>query len=119
MNDRALLSARVAECNANSGCLQDAPQVVSTESSDGDSSCGTDDACLVGEDRVSHMSDTEREDAIVRAGKAIEAWYSRYQASGDPRALDIAYRMLGNQKALIEGRSAAFVARLEAERGLR
>jgi hypothetical protein len=101
MNDANLLRSRVAECNAESERCADFAGVKAQQ--------------FVG-DHAEPMSDEDREDAIVRAGKAMAAWYSRFQASGDAKALDIAYRLLHTQKTLIEGRSAAYVAKLEQER---
>jgi hypothetical protein len=64
------------------------------------------------------MSDEEREQAAYRAGAAMQGWYSQYQLTGNTECLDRAYHCMGIQKRLLAGRSAAFVAQLEAERGL-
>lgn len=66
------------------------------------------------------LDDEAREWAIRRAGRAMEGWYSRYEASGkkDTGALAQAVRCQGHMATLVRGRSAAQVARMEAERGL-
>ena len=73
---------------------------------------------FVGERPV--FTDDEREEAIRRAGRAMESWFNRYEASGkkDTGALAQAVRCQGHMATLIRGRSAAQVARMEAERGL-
>ena len=62
----------------------------------------------------------EREEAIRRAGRAMESWFNRYERSGkkDTGALAQAVRCQGHMATLIRGRSAAMVARMERERGL-
>ena len=66
------------------------------------------------------LDDDAREWAIRRAGRAMEGWYSRYEASGkkDTGALAQAVRCQGHMATLIRGCSAAQVARMERERGL-
>ena len=73
---------------------------------------------FVGERPV--FTDDEREEAIRRAGRAMESWFNRYEASGkkDTGALAQAVRCQGHMATLIRGRSAAQVARMERERGL-
>lgn len=77
---------------------------------------------LVGQDAACDppLDDDAREWAIRRAGRAMEGWYSRYEASGkkDTGALAQAVRCQGHMATLIRGRSAAQVARMERERGL-
>ena len=103
MNDANLLRSRVAECNAESERCADFASVKAQQ--------------FVG-DHAEPMSDSDREAAAFRAGNAMLAWYSQYKLTGKPEFLDNAYQALGLQKKLLAGRSAAFVARLERERGL-
>lgn len=65
------------------------------------------------------MTDEEREQAAYRAGCAMQAWYSQYQLTGEPKYLDMAHEAMGLMRKLLAGRSAEQVARLEQERGLR
>jgi hypothetical protein len=64
------------------------------------------------------MSDEEREQAAYRAGNAMLAWYSQFKQTRNTDDLDRAYHCMGIQKRLLAGRSAAFVAQLEKDRGL-
>lgn len=66
------------------------------------------------------LTDQTREEAIRRAGSAMHAWYSRYEMSArkDAGALAQAVHCQQQMYALIRGRSAAQVARMEQERGL-
>ena len=64
------------------------------------------------------MTDSEREAAAIRAGNAMQAWYSQWRLTGNAAYLDNAYHALGLQKKLLAGRSPEFVARLERERGI-
>lgn len=64
------------------------------------------------------MSDSEREAAAVRAGNAMQAWYSQYQITRDPQLLDRSYEAMRLMRKLLAGRSAEYVARLESERGI-
>lgn len=64
------------------------------------------------------MSDEEREDAICRAGKAIEHHMGLYAASSDLMDRGDADRARLLMQQLIAGRSAEQVARMERERGL-
>jgi hypothetical protein len=107
VNNEALFSARLAECNAPSPFRED------------DTSCQAERqsgaAQGVGESR---LSDDEREAAILRAGSAMQAWYSRFRQSGESTALDMAHRHMEQMRALVMGRSASQVERMERERGL-
>jgi hypothetical protein len=71
----------------------------------------------VGESR-DRLSDEEREAAIHRAGKAIEHHMALYAASSNLADRGDADRARLLMQQLIAGRSAAFVAKLELERGL-
>lgn len=51
------------------------------------------------------MTDAEREEAASRAGVAMEAWFSHYQQTGNPRFLDVAYSCLGMMRTLLAGRT--------------
>jgi hypothetical protein len=66
----------------------------------------------------SSISDCQREAAIVNAGREIEEHMRAYGESGDftDRAAADAARL--RMEALIRGRSAGQVARMEQERGL-
>lgn len=95
------------------------PQVAQKIADRGAVSRQPSDVSQVGEGRHSNgMTDDEREDAIYRAGVAMEVWYARFKASQDQADLDLAYHYLGIQKTLLAGRSAEYVAKLEQERGL-
>lgn len=110
MNDRTLLSARVAECNANSLSVQfPSPETVNP-SDECSLPCQT--------ETTEPFTDEAREQAAYRAGCAMQAWYARYQHTGNPAFLDNAYQALGLMRKLLAGRSAEKVAQMEAERGL-
>lgn len=64
------------------------------------------------------MSDEEREDAIRRAGNAIEHHMAQYAASSNLADRGDADRARLLMQQLIAGRSAEQVARMERERGL-
>jgi hypothetical protein len=69
----------------------------------------------VGQDR---LSDDEREEAIRRAGRALEAHYFTWCCTGDFAAKADADRAQMLMTALIRGRSKDAVLRLEIKRGL-
>lgn len=73
---------------------------------------------FVGESRE-RMCDQEREEAIRRAGKAIESHMARYAKTSDLMDRGDADRARLLMQRLIAGRSAEQVAKLELERGLR
>jgi hypothetical protein len=64
------------------------------------------------------MSDAERESAIKRAGLAVERHMAEYERTGCFAARGNADRARLAMQALIRGRSAARMARMERERGL-
>jgi hypothetical protein len=71
-------------------------------------------------DRLHHrLTDSERENAIHRAGDLFLKYMAKYEATSDLQYLGDARRALLNQSLLIQGRSAEMVARMEKERGLR
>jgi hypothetical protein len=124
MNDRALLSARVADCNARSPICS--PVSDECKLSRCPENATPDDRYAL------RLSDESREDAIRRAGAALIAAYSRKEAARrryevsscltdradmDAASLD-ARQALRVMEALIRGRSAQMVARMEQERGL-
>jgi hypothetical protein len=81
--------------------------------------CGTGDVTAVS-DRLHHrLTDSERENAIHRAGDLFLKYMAKYEATSDLQYLGDARRALLNQSLLIQGRSAEMVARMEKERGLR
>jgi hypothetical protein len=67
---------------------------------------------------VRHCTDAEREHAIVLLGQQMQAAYARYEASGCFSDLGEAHSKRMLMEALIRGRSASQVARMEAARGL-
>lgn len=64
------------------------------------------------------LSDSERENAIHRAGDLFLKYMAKYEATSDLQYLGDAKRALLNQSLLIKGRSPEQVARMEKERGL-
>ncbi len=64
------------------------------------------------------LTDAEREQAIVRAGNAMKAAFARYEGSSNFADLGDAHRARMSMESLINGRSAAQVARMEQERAL-
>lgn len=64
------------------------------------------------------LADDEREAEILRAGNEIEAAMGRYAASSDLIDRADADRARLRMEALIRGRSAAQVQRMEQERGI-
>lgn len=64
------------------------------------------------------LSDSERENAIHRAGDLFLKYMAKYEATGDLQYLGDARRALLNQSLLIKGRSPEQVARMEKELGL-
>jgi hypothetical protein len=64
------------------------------------------------------LSDEQREAAIERASKALCAAHERVMAGGGFEAAGDRERALALFYALVRGRSAAQVARMERERGL-
>lgn len=69
----------------------------------------------VGEGRLSHA---EREEAIRRAGEAMEGAYRLFAETGKAEDLDRAYRHLQQMRELVAGRPPEVVAAMEQERGL-
>lgn len=59
-----------------------------------------------------------REQAIRRAGLAMESAYGDYKRTGSAADLDRAYQHLGQMRQLIGGRRPEYVAALETQRGL-
>jgi len=89
---------------------------------DGASFLNADDACQT----APTMTDAEREEAIARAGAAMQSEYAAYKAADARRDVEAAtthlnraYRHLEQQRELVAGRSREQVQRMEAERGLR
>lgn len=68
--------------------------------------------------QVTTMTDAEREEAIQRAGKAIEKHMAIWASDGCMAARGDVDRARQSMEALIAGRSPEQVARMEAERGL-
>jgi hypothetical protein len=66
----------------------------------GNSVCQSGEGTPVG-NVLPEMSDEEREAAAYRAGVAMNAWYSRYQETGDRAALHIAHRHLTQMLAIL------------------
>jgi hypothetical protein len=64
------------------------------------------------------LTDAQREAAIKLAGEAIERHMARYQQSHCFADLGAADRARLSMEALIKGRSAAQIHRMEVERGL-
>jgi len=64
------------------------------------------------------FTDDDREQAIVRAGNAMKAAFARYEGSSNFADLGDAHRARMSMESLIRGRSAAQVARMEADREL-
>lgn len=62
--------------------------------------------------------DAARERAIVFAGEQLIAWMGEWERSGDFAHRGVADYWRIRQEALIHGRSAGQVRRMEAERGL-
>lgn len=69
-------------------------------------------------DQPHPLTDDEREAAIVRAGDAMQAAMARYDASSNFADRGDADRARLIMENLINGRSAAQVARMEQERAL-
>ena len=107
MENAALLSSRVAACNAPSPFRQDDTYTANVRQPvDGES---------VGEVRLSSF---QREEAIWRAGQAMERAYGDFQLTGHQTDLDRAYRHLEQMRELVAGRAPAVVRQMELERGL-
>lgn len=64
------------------------------------------------------MTDTERESEIARLSAEMEAAYALRQSDGCFAAKGRADSLMRQRDDLVRGRSAAQVARMEAERGL-
>lgn len=86
----------------------------------GERVCQSGERIGVSQERVinSPMTDEEREAAAYRAGVAMQAWYSKYQSTGDPQALSIAHHHMTQMVSILAGRSPEQIARMEQERGL-
>lgn len=69
-------------------------------------------------DQPQTFTDDDREQAIVRAGNAMKAAFARYEGSSNFADLGDAHRARMSMESLIRGRSAAQVARMEADREL-
>ena len=69
-------------------------------------------------DQPQTFTDDDREQAIVRAGNAMKAAFARYEGSSNFADLGDAHRARMSMENLINGRSAAQVARMEADREL-
>jgi len=69
-------------------------------------------------DQPQTFTDDDREQAIVRAGNAMKAAFARYEGSSNFADLGDAHRARMSMESLINGRSAAQVARMEQSRGL-
>ena len=69
-------------------------------------------------DQPQTFTDDDREQAIVRAGNAMKAAFARYEGSSNFADLGDAHRARMSMESLINGRSAAQVARMEQERAL-
>lgn len=72
----------------------------------------------VGRSAHHRLTDSERENAIHRAGDLFLKYMAKYEATSDLQYLGDARRALLNQSLLIQGRSPEQVARMEKERGL-
>jgi hypothetical protein len=96
---------------AQSPCVQDAAPDSVNPSDDAHTSRRTSE--------TQPFSDEEREDAIRRAGKAIEHHMALYASSSDLMDRGDADRARLLMQRLIAGRSAEQVGKLELERGLR
>lgn len=134
MNARSLLFSRFPEPGTKCPSSQHESSPVAHELPKGATPCEIAPQGEVGEGRLSEgrLSDSERESAIKRAGDALIAAYSRKEAArrrydtsscltdkADMDAADLQAReALRLMEALIRGRSAAMVARMERERGL-
>lgn len=70
------------------------------------------------EQPVTKLSDEEREDAITRAGRALESHYFVWCCTGSFAAKGDADRARLLMEALIRGRSKAQVRALEIRKGL-
>lgn len=68
--------------------------------------------------QTQQCADAQREVEILHEGRQIEEYMRQYAETGDFAARGAADRARLRMEALIRGRSAAVVARLEAERGL-
>jgi hypothetical protein len=110
VNDATLLSARVAAINAKSLSVQfPAPDSVNP----------SDTADTSRQPKSTQpLTDSEREAAIVQAGKAIEHYMAEYERTGCFGARGDADRSRRLMELLIRGRSPEQVARMERERGL-
>ncbi len=64
------------------------------------------------------LTNDQREAAIALAGRAIERHMTTYKQTNCFDALGMADRARMSMETLIKGRSAAQVARMEADRGL-
>ena len=69
-------------------------------------------------DQPQTFTDDDREQAIVRAGNAMKAAFARYEGSSNFADRGDADRARLIMENLINGRSAAQVARMEQERAL-
>jgi hypothetical protein len=54
-------------------------------------------------DHAEPMSEEDREAAIVRAGKAMNAWFARFKQTRDPVCLDMAQRHMEQMVAIRSG----------------
>lgn len=81
--------------------------------------CPSEPTTHVGQSRLNHsLTDGEREAAIALAASLIEHHMELYEISGNFADRGNADRARLSMEALIKGRSAEFVAKLERERGL-
>lgn len=64
------------------------------------------------------LSDESREEAICRAGLAMQRAYSDFLTRNKQADLDRAYQHMQQMVSLVKGRRAEFVAQLEQQRGL-
>lgn len=72
----------------------------------------------VGHPAHHRLTDSERENAIHKAGDLFLRYWAKWEATGDFQYRGDADRALRLQSLLIQGRSAEQVAKMERERGL-
>lgn len=103
-----LLSVLRPQLKAHWHALKDAVQQPRAACAGADGACGTAPTDV----------DSWREDAIRRAGNAMEASYRVFCLTGDEAALDRAHRHMEQMRELVTARRPEFVQYLEQQRGL-